>query len=262
MINMNSFGGNQAKYEAWGDRLKDHAAMDQLTQRVGWEDGKGGFVGCSMHTYSHELFAEQFQVPVVIAELADCLFESCPASEAVGFALEIHAALQVGVDYTKFIHYWVEWLILDSDHGVARFNSDPRIAEIGRLHKDAQTEEVSQEAWGSAAAAADAAAADAAADVRRTARAASARVAAAAAARAAAARVASASAVRADSARAASDAAYADARAASASAARADSAVRRTPRAAQKEKFIELLASNVFPKVTETDRNHIANIKG
>lgn len=147
---MKSFNGSHQAYEEWGKQLKYHAERDELIQGTGWDNGKGCFIGCSIHDYSHQKFAKLFDVPEAIPRLADMLFENTDEAEAREFALAIWESMQVAVDYSKFTHYWHHWLVSDPKEGVIRFNDHPHVNAVGLLHLKAQTELVTQEEWAEA----------------------------------------------------------------------------------------------------------------
>jgi hypothetical protein len=59
-------------------RLEAHRAADEIIQGIGWANGKGCAVGCTLHEYEHERYPELLGVDLELAHLEDRIFEGLP----------------------------------------------------------------------------------------------------------------------------------------------------------------------------------------
>lgn len=85
----------KAKYVA---RFAAHRALDEVVQGMGFEDGRGCFVGCTLDAYDHSRFPVEIGWPMWLALLADSIFESLPKADAPAFGTDVLAAPRVGAD--------------------------------------------------------------------------------------------------------------------------------------------------------------------
>jgi hypothetical protein len=158
---MQAFHNDPAIKAALVAQLEAHYAADEIIKGTYWEGGKGCAVGCCVHSGDHSLFESRYRIPEKIAALMDGIFEGLPNDSAKAFPLAVIKAIPVGADLSRVINHFLEWLLIDPEHGVARFNAAPSILAVAALHRRiidggaVQTEE-----W---AAARDAARAEAAA---------------------------------------------------------------------------------------------------
>jgi hypothetical protein len=115
-------------------QLEAHYAADEITQGVYWEDGRGCAVGCCTHSHNHSLFPAMFGIPESIAHLMDSIFEGLHLDQAKKFPLAVIQAIPEGADLLKVENYFLEWLLVDPEYGVARLNPDPLIQSVAELH--------------------------------------------------------------------------------------------------------------------------------
>jgi len=118
------------------ERLKKHQLLDEIVQGTYWENGKGCLIGCALHSAHHSAFETHLGLPEWLAHLTESIFEGLPKKEAIKFPVQCIEAIPVGADLSLVWHQFAAWLILDPDHGVHRFNSDPRILDVGHMHAD------------------------------------------------------------------------------------------------------------------------------
>jgi hypothetical protein len=85
----------KAKYVA---RFAEHRRLDQVIQGLGFDNGRGCFVGCTLDGYDHSRFPVELGWPEWLARLADSLFERCPKESAPQFGTDLLDAVPVGVD--------------------------------------------------------------------------------------------------------------------------------------------------------------------
>ena len=160
----------QAVALAW-----QHYKQDQYVKGT-YGDGEYGtteFKGCSVGCMAnglHSNYTELFGVIPQIAYLSDAIFEGLNVPESALWTPQLFEAIQVGSDTQVIFHKFMHFILVDSEHGVSRFNDCDEIKHVAELHlKAASGEEITAEAW-IAAAAYGAHAARAAAHAARTAR--------------------------------------------------------------------------------------------
>jgi hypothetical protein len=88
----------KARYQA---RFAEHRAADQVVQGTVFENGRGCFVGCTLHAYDHSRFPIELGWPEWLAHLADAIFEGLPRTEAPQFGTDLLAAVPVGADLDR-----------------------------------------------------------------------------------------------------------------------------------------------------------------
>jgi hypothetical protein len=226
MIAFHGDSNTKAKYV---ERVKAHAAADEIIHGQYWAAGKGCAVGCTIHGSDHRRYEKELGVPLILARLEDRIFEGMTNGDAKEFPLRFLSAIEPGADLSLVWHQFAHWLLVDPQDGVIKYAKTDKTKDaiqlVAQLYDRAARgllveKKEWQRAQGVAYAAAAADAADAAADAAYAA--ADAAYAAAAAAYAAAA------------------AAYAAA-AAAAAAADAYATARRKSYKRQADKLVELL---------------------
>jgi len=91
----------KAKYEV---RFAAHRAADDVIQGIGFKNGRGCFIGCTLDAYEHRRFPVELGWPEWLAHLADTIFEGLPASEAPQFGTDLLAAVPIGADLERAKH--------------------------------------------------------------------------------------------------------------------------------------------------------------
>lgn len=85
----------KAKYIA---RVKAHAAADALIRGIGWENGKGCAIGCTLEAYDHSRYPVELGLPEWLARLEDRIFESLPEADAMTWPLRLLEAIPLGAN--------------------------------------------------------------------------------------------------------------------------------------------------------------------
>jgi hypothetical protein len=96
--NMLSFHNDIKVKEKYVNRVKAHAKADNLIQGVGWENGKGCAIGCTLESFDHSAYPTELGLPEWSAKLEDRLFEGMENKYAMKFPLDFLEAIPVGVD--------------------------------------------------------------------------------------------------------------------------------------------------------------------
>ena len=148
----------QAVALAW-----QHYKQDQYVKGT-YGDGEYGtteFKGCSVGCMAnglHSNYTELFGVIPQIAYLSDAIFEGLNVPESALWTPQLFEAIQVGSDTQVIFHKFMHFILVDSEHGVSRFNDCDEIKHVAELHlKAANGEVITDAAWRDAAAAANAA---------------------------------------------------------------------------------------------------------
>ena len=155
------------------DRMRAHAAADEIIQGRYWERGKGCLVGCAIHEEPaegrHAAFPRIFGIPEILAGLADCIFEGLTPTEAKTLPVAFFEAIPLGADLSLAWPRFALALMTDPEHGVARLAAEgthtrAAIDDVAALFtRQIQGDTVSRREWDAAAASAYAAAASASA---------------------------------------------------------------------------------------------------
>jgi hypothetical protein len=95
---MKAFNNDTKLKEFYVNRMNEHAAADEIIQGTGWEDGKGCFIGCTLHSYDHKKFESEGIGPEWLGRLADKIFEGLPNDKAKEFAANFYPSMRVGID--------------------------------------------------------------------------------------------------------------------------------------------------------------------
>jgi hypothetical protein len=99
-----SFHGHQSLKADVIARVTAHAIADEIIKGRYWEDGKGCFIGCVLHSDKHSEFETRYGIPTWMAKLCDVIFEGLPNGEAKKFAVEFWEAAPIGVDLNPLQH--------------------------------------------------------------------------------------------------------------------------------------------------------------
>lgn len=86
-----AFHGSQEIKNKYLSRLKAHYIADEIIQGIGWENGKGCAVGCTL--------------------------KGLPNSEAKKFPAQFLSSIEPGVDLSKVAIKFKIWLLIDKDFG-------------------------------------------------------------------------------------------------------------------------------------------------
>ena len=108
-----AYHGSEAEKAAIITQLVTHRAADRLVKGKYWEGGKGCAVGCTIHSSNHMEYESRFGIPVMLAQLEDCIFEGLPNDKAMEWPVRFMSAIKPGADLSlvgwKFLH----WILTD-----------------------------------------------------------------------------------------------------------------------------------------------------
>ena len=72
-----AYHGSQEIKDKYVNRIQAHMDADELVQGLGFENGKGCFIGCTLDKYDHSAFPNEIGMPEWLAYLGDRLHEGC-----------------------------------------------------------------------------------------------------------------------------------------------------------------------------------------
>jgi len=158
-----TFFGETSLKAAVRHRVAEHQRLDQIAQGTYWNNQRGCFIGCSLHSNKRSDFERLLGLPEWFAHLGESIFEGLRRDLAVDFPLAVYDATPVGVPWDRFTREvrsrFLHWLMMDEQHGVVRLNDDPRVLAVcALLQRSCDGDEPTPEEWAAARAAAEAAA--------------------------------------------------------------------------------------------------------
>jgi len=92
----------KAKYV---NRMKAHIAADELVRGVGFENGRGCAVGCTLNKYDHKAFEAELGIPEWLARLLDTLHENTGDKVWPTFSLKFLRAIKPGQNLEPIKHH-------------------------------------------------------------------------------------------------------------------------------------------------------------
>jgi hypothetical protein len=114
---MQAFHGDPAIKQKYIVRVRAHRAADEIIHGVGWQDGKGCAIGCTLDNYDHSRYPTELGIPEMLARLEDTIFEGLENGKAQEWPEQFLEAIRPGADLSlvgwKFIH----WLLTESKIG-------------------------------------------------------------------------------------------------------------------------------------------------
>jgi hypothetical protein len=106
-----AFHGDTALKERYLNRVRVHAAADEIIHGKYWENGKGCAVGCTIHSGTHSKYETELGVPQMLARLEDRLFEGMANGNSKEFPGRFLEAIPVGADLSRVHWLFLHWLL-------------------------------------------------------------------------------------------------------------------------------------------------------
>lgn len=98
---MKTFHNDPKIKEKYLKRLKQHAEADNIIQGIGWENGKGCAVGCTLENYGHGQYEIELGIPEWLAHLEDRVFEGLDAEQAKRFPVDFLESVPIGIEESE-----------------------------------------------------------------------------------------------------------------------------------------------------------------
>src|SRR5271168_4065880 len=108
---MIAYHGDVAVKEKYITRVMNHRLADELIHGVGWEDGKGCAVGCTLEAYDHVRYETELGVPQMLARLEDAIFEGLENGDAKLWPERFLSAIRPGTDLSLVGWKFLAWLV-------------------------------------------------------------------------------------------------------------------------------------------------------
>ena len=100
---MQSFHNNAAIKHKYLARVIAHQKADNLIRGIGWKNGKGCAVGCTLESYDHKSYETELGIPEWLARLEDGFFERMSLDKSKTWPEKFLEAIPIGVDLDKII---------------------------------------------------------------------------------------------------------------------------------------------------------------
>ena len=110
---MQAFLGDPSIKAMYLERVRQHAAADEIIHGKYWEDGKGCAVGCTIHGSDHSKYESVLGIPIALARLEDTLFEGQRNGDAKAFPERFLLAAKVGADLSRVHWKFLHWLLTE-----------------------------------------------------------------------------------------------------------------------------------------------------
>ena len=169
---LNSYKGDNNFKQQMVTAIIAYKENDRIVKGHYWEDGRGCNIGCGEYAVCqilghefedrrHKKLAEELEVPEAIFHLGDTIFEKLPEDAANQFVVDFYQAIPVGKDLKNVVIDMKIALLSDPQFGSRQYAFDDGKAAIDvilELLNRSKTDDVSDQEWAAAAAAADSAA--------------------------------------------------------------------------------------------------------
>ena len=151
-----AYNNSETEKSKYVSRMQAHIDADELVKGLGFEDGRGCAVGCTLNKYEHSAYESELGMPVWVAKMNDELHENTSDSVWPTLQLNFLQAVPVGFsEWEKLRHRLCSFIqarnikrvqVLDISDELKKAVIDA-IAEVKSLH-DAL--EDSEEIWSAA----------------------------------------------------------------------------------------------------------------
>ena len=118
---LKAFHNDKRIKEKYLARVHAHKLADELEKGYYWEEGKGCAVGCTIHGSDHELYETELGIPSVLARLEDKIFEGSSDEWSKEWPERFLTSIPVGADLSKVATKFIQWLLVDEQHGVIKY---------------------------------------------------------------------------------------------------------------------------------------------
>lgn len=121
MTKLLAYHGKPEIKDFYKSRMDKHIKMDELIKGTYFEEGKGCFVGCTLHSSNHDDFEKELGIPVEIARISDTIFEGLSVEESKKFSSEFHDQIKVGADLSMVWPKFSLAILNDKEKGCINF---------------------------------------------------------------------------------------------------------------------------------------------
>ena len=108
---MQAFHNDTAIKAKYVERMKKHIEADELVRNLGFENGKGCAVGCTLNNYRHSQYPIELGIPEWLARVEDRLFEGMSIEKSKLFPLEFLEVINVGADLEQIKYLFLIFIV-------------------------------------------------------------------------------------------------------------------------------------------------------
>jgi hypothetical protein len=119
---MQAFHNDPAIKEKYLSRVRQHIAADNLIRGIGWKDGKGCAVGCTLESYEHAQYPIELGIPEWLGRIEDDLFEGMSIEKSETWPEKFLDAIPVGLDDAEFLRVKAQFLLVILNSVLETFN--------------------------------------------------------------------------------------------------------------------------------------------
>jgi hypothetical protein len=117
---LRAFHGDPAIKQRYVERVRAHAAADEIIHGRYWENGRGCAVGRTIHSSDHRAFEIELGIPRILAHLEDRIFERMDRERAREFPGAFLRAIEPGADLSavpwRFLIWFLSEILPERDH--------------------------------------------------------------------------------------------------------------------------------------------------
>jgi hypothetical protein len=117
---MKAFHDDAAIKSLYLDRVRAHAAADEIEKGFYWQDGRGCAVGCTVHGSDYGKYEAELGIPRWLAVIEDQIFEGLPLEEAKLWPERFLSAIAVGQDLEAVKAPFLAFVVADARSSAAR----------------------------------------------------------------------------------------------------------------------------------------------
>jgi hypothetical protein len=100
-MTLRAFHNDPSVKEKYLARVNAHMAADNLIRGVGWENGRGCAVGCTLEAYEHDRYETELGIPEWLARLEDQIFEGMSEEKSRTWPRDFLSAIPIGASLEK-----------------------------------------------------------------------------------------------------------------------------------------------------------------
>lgn len=133
MSDLKAFHNDPAIKTKYIARVNAHIKADNLIRGIGWENGRGCAVGCTLESYNHAAYENELGIPEWLARLEDTLFEGMSKEKSKAWPKVFLQSINIGADLEKaknpFLIFILENCIKSMDACVYDKKKNPDVAK-------------------------------------------------------------------------------------------------------------------------------------
>jgi len=93
-----SYHNDQSIKNKYVERMRDHIEAGELVRGVGFKEGRGCAIGCTLDKYDDAQYPIELGIPRWLGQLEEIIFEKMSEKKSKKFPLEFLESIPIGVD--------------------------------------------------------------------------------------------------------------------------------------------------------------------